>query len=201
VDQESPSQLESDNQILATTLDASDTLTDELGCHDLRLERTYEQGIEDRRPLYRPSDEHGLDAAADGLDLGELGHETSVGATARSAACRLAVVRGRLCDHVEQNPPIDRGRVSDRVCRADRIDRCLCGRLVSRVYLCQIVACKHAVAALREAENTHGVIDGVSLGPTARAELERRDSDSAGLHLRDDAVSERGYRDAHGRIG
>ena len=77
VDQERTTGFESNEQILAAALDRADALADELARDDLGVERPHEPWIEDRHALDRAALEHRGDAAADGLDLGELGHTPS----------------------------------------------------------------------------------------------------------------------------
>ena len=78
VDQEHPTRFEPNDQILAATLDRLDALADELGGDDLGREGRTSRGslivaLDDLRAL-----EHGRDAGADGLDLGQLGHASSL---------------------------------------------------------------------------------------------------------------------------
>jgi hypothetical protein len=80
VDQEHPTSLEPNNQILAPAFDGPDELTLEL-CGDLRrLDRARDAGVEDLDPLEPSPDEHRLEASAYGLDLWELRHAASVAA-------------------------------------------------------------------------------------------------------------------------
>jgi hypothetical protein len=74
VNQENATALEPDNQILAATLDRDDSLVLELGRHRLRVERADDPGIRDLHLLEAAADECMLEARADGLDLGQLGH-------------------------------------------------------------------------------------------------------------------------------
>jgi len=74
VDQEYPTGLESNNQILAAPFDGLHRLPRELGRDLLRLERTGHPGVADVDPLEATPDQKGLEPSSDGLDLGELGH-------------------------------------------------------------------------------------------------------------------------------
>jgi hypothetical protein len=74
VNQENATSLEPNNQILAAAPDFRDALALELGRHLGGLERTHEPRIVDPDAVEAPSDEDGLEPAADGLDLGKLRH-------------------------------------------------------------------------------------------------------------------------------
>jgi hypothetical protein len=78
VDQENPTALEPNNQILAAAFDRPDALTFELGRHLGRLVRAHESRIVDTHALETPPDECRLELRADGLDLRQLGHAASV---------------------------------------------------------------------------------------------------------------------------
>jgi hypothetical protein len=78
VDQENPTALESNNQILAAPLDCRDALPFQLGRHLGRLVRAHESRIVDPHALEAPSDERRLELPADGLDLRQLRHAASV---------------------------------------------------------------------------------------------------------------------------
>src|SRR5581483_6225227 len=78
VNQEYATALEPNNQILAAPVDRRDALPGERGGHGLRLERTREALVEDRHVAERASQKLRLEAAPDRLDLGKLGHGTSL---------------------------------------------------------------------------------------------------------------------------
>ena len=78
VDQENPTALEPNNQILAATLDRCDALAFQLGRHLGRLVRTHEARIVDAHLLEAPTDERRLELPADALDLRQLRHAASV---------------------------------------------------------------------------------------------------------------------------
>ena len=78
VDQESPTRLEPNNQILAAPVDGRDLLALELSRDDVRLERPRQPRVDDRDPLERPPLEDGHEAPPDALDLGKLGHMSTV---------------------------------------------------------------------------------------------------------------------------
>src|SRR5581483_2285869 len=78
VNQEYATALEPNNQILAAPVDRRDALPGERGGHGLRLERTREALVEDRHVAERASQKLRLEAAPDCLDLGKLGHGTSL---------------------------------------------------------------------------------------------------------------------------
>jgi hypothetical protein len=75
VDQENATRLEPDNQILAATLDGGDPLALQLGRHLGRVVGTHEARVVDLDALEAAAREDGFQAHADGLDLGQLGHE------------------------------------------------------------------------------------------------------------------------------
>jgi hypothetical protein len=78
VNQENATGFESNNYILATALNRSDAFTREFGRHLSRLVGTDEPRVEDLDRLELPAGEHGREACANGLDLGQLGHAASV---------------------------------------------------------------------------------------------------------------------------
>src|SRR3954452_8726374 len=86
VNQENPTALEPDNQILAAPLDGGDALTLELGRDLQRLERPDEPRVGDLHALEASTDEHRLELAADRLDLGQLRHPATGASRGRSAA-------------------------------------------------------------------------------------------------------------------
>ena len=87
VDQENPTALEPNNQILAAPLDSGDTLPFELGRHLGRVVRTDEARVVDPHVIEAPTGERRLELLADALDLRQLRHEDqrSRGALARRA--------------------------------------------------------------------------------------------------------------------
>src|SRR5437868_11507329 len=78
VDQENPTALEPNNQILAAPLDSRDTLSLELGRHLGRLIRTDEARIVDAHTLEAPTYQCGLELPTDALDLRQLRHAASL---------------------------------------------------------------------------------------------------------------------------
>jgi hypothetical protein len=84
VNQENPTSLEPNNQILAAPLQGGDLLTFEL-CGDLaRILGPRQAGVGDLDPIEGSADEVRLEPGADRLDLWQLGHAASV-ATRRRA--------------------------------------------------------------------------------------------------------------------
>src|SRR2546423_11887862 len=73
VNQESPTRLEPDNQILAPAFDGADPLALQLGGHGLRLERPHETRVLDLDPVEPPPDQVRLELETDRLDLRQLG--------------------------------------------------------------------------------------------------------------------------------
>jgi hypothetical protein len=80
VNQESPSRLEPNNQVLATPVDGYDSLALELSSDLAGIERTREPRIRDLDALEPPPLEGGDEPASDALDLGQLGHEDTLAA-------------------------------------------------------------------------------------------------------------------------
>src|SRR5689334_13732987 len=78
VDQENATALESNNQILAATVDSRDVFPFELGRHLGGLVRAHEARVVDGHPLEAPADERGLELPANALDLRQLRHTASV---------------------------------------------------------------------------------------------------------------------------
>src|SRR6266404_9451122 len=78
VDQENPTALEPNNQILAAPLDGRDPLPLQLGRHLGRLVRAHKTWVVDVHPLEAPTDERRLELPADTLDLRQLRHTASV---------------------------------------------------------------------------------------------------------------------------
>ena len=70
VNQENTPTLEPNNQILAAPFDGRDTLADEFGRHLDRVLGPRQPRVADLDVLEAPTDEHGLEPAADRLDLG-----------------------------------------------------------------------------------------------------------------------------------
>ena len=77
--EQSPSRFEPHNQILATAPDVHDPLADELVGDDRRVERPHQPRITNLDVLEERPFEHGRDRPANGLDLGELRHQPSLG--------------------------------------------------------------------------------------------------------------------------
>jgi hypothetical protein len=84
VDQEYPTSLETNNQILAPPLDGLDGLALQLGGHLAGLDGASDARVEDLDPFEPSSDEHRLEAGSNRLDLGELRHAASLAADARA---------------------------------------------------------------------------------------------------------------------
>src|SRR6266700_417221 len=78
MDQENPTALEPNNQILAPSLDSSDALPFQLGRHLGRLVGTHEARVVDAHALEATTYQHGLELPADTFDLRQLRHGTSV---------------------------------------------------------------------------------------------------------------------------
>src|SRR3954469_17355175 len=86
VDQENASALEPNNQILAAPLDCLDALAGELGRDLGRFLGSRQPRIFDLDVLEAASDEHGLEPAANRLDLGQLVHRPSLAMSRRGYA-------------------------------------------------------------------------------------------------------------------
>src|SRR5439155_8230159 len=80
VHQESPTRFEPDNQILAATIDQRDPLAFELPRHLERVEWARQPWIGNLDPREGASLQPRREPAADGLDLGQLGHVPTVAA-------------------------------------------------------------------------------------------------------------------------
>jgi len=78
VNEENPTALEPNNQILAATLQCSDALTGELGRHLGRILGARQAGVGDVDMLEAAPNEHRLETASDRLDFGQLRHPASV---------------------------------------------------------------------------------------------------------------------------
>jgi len=78
VDQENPTALEPNNQILATPLDRCDALPFQLRGHLGRFVRAHEAGVVDAHTVETTTDEHGLELPPDALDLRQLRHAASL---------------------------------------------------------------------------------------------------------------------------
>lgn len=74
VDQEYPTSLKSNNQILAAPFHGLHGFPFELGRDLLRLERPGHAMVADVDPIEAAADENGLEPGSDRLDLGQLGH-------------------------------------------------------------------------------------------------------------------------------
>ena len=81
MNQESPSRLEPNNQILAAPVDGDDPLALELSSHLCGIERTREPRIRNFDTLEPPPLEGGNQSAPDALDLGQLGHADTLAAS------------------------------------------------------------------------------------------------------------------------
>ena len=78
VDQESPTSLEPNNQVLAAAINGRDALARQLGCDLNPVEWASQPRIEDLDAFEGAAQEHRLEPATDGLDFRKLGHRTSV---------------------------------------------------------------------------------------------------------------------------
>jgi hypothetical protein len=78
VDQESPTSLEPNNQILAAAIDGRDALALQLGCDLNAVEWARQPRVEDLDALEGTAHEHRLEPATDGLDFWKLRHRTRV---------------------------------------------------------------------------------------------------------------------------
>jgi hypothetical protein len=78
VDQERPTRLEPNNQILTATIDLGDTLALELAGDLERVVRTREARIGDLDVREAVAFQRRREPAANGLDLGQLGHDRTV---------------------------------------------------------------------------------------------------------------------------
>ena len=78
VNQERPSRFEPDNQILATAVDDGDPLALQLPRDLDRVERARQARVGDLHLGEAAPLEHGREPAANGLDLGQLGHAATV---------------------------------------------------------------------------------------------------------------------------
>ena len=88
MNQESPSRLEPNNQILAAPVDGDDTLALELSSDDVGIERTCQPRVRDLDPLEPPPLEDGRETAPDALDLGQLRHANTLAVPRATAATR-----------------------------------------------------------------------------------------------------------------
>ena len=75
VNQESPSRLEPNNQILATPIQGRDALALERSRHLVGRDRPRQPRVDDLDPPERSPLEDGHKAPPDALDLGQLGHD------------------------------------------------------------------------------------------------------------------------------
>jgi hypothetical protein len=78
VNQERPSRTKPNNQILAPPLDGRDDLALELGRHLVGIEGARQPRVGDFDAIEPPAHEFRLEARANRLDLGELGHRASL---------------------------------------------------------------------------------------------------------------------------
>ena len=83
VNQERPSRFEPNNQILATAINGGNPFTFELPRNLDRVERARQARVGDLDVGEHASFEHRREPAADGLDLGQLGHSATVPARVR----------------------------------------------------------------------------------------------------------------------
>src|SRR3954452_15357772 len=78
VNQENQTALEPNNQILATARNSGHALPLELGSHLCGLERSRQAGIGDLDRVESAADKLRFERRPDGLDLGQLGHRSSL---------------------------------------------------------------------------------------------------------------------------
>ena len=88
MNQESPSRLEPNNQILAAPVDGDDSLALELSSDEAGIERTCQPRVHDLDPLEPPPLEDGRETAPDALDLGQLRHANTLAAAWMPVATR-----------------------------------------------------------------------------------------------------------------
>ncbi len=74
MNEQSPSRLEPNDQVLAPPVDGHHPFALELSSDELRIEGTSEPGVGDLDSLEPPPDEGRHETAPDGLDLGQLRH-------------------------------------------------------------------------------------------------------------------------------
>ena len=103
MNQESPSRLEPNNQILAAPVDGDDPLPLELSSHLIGIERTREPGIRDLDPLEPPPLEDGHEPAPDAFDLGQLGHADTLAARGPDHCAGPITALSRSVDDLEQH--------------------------------------------------------------------------------------------------
>lgn len=82
VDQEYTTASKPKNQILATSLERLNDLSVKLGCDLVGIEWPSDPGIGNLNSFEASSDDRGLEARANRLDLGELRHGASVAGSA-----------------------------------------------------------------------------------------------------------------------
>jgi hypothetical protein len=107
VHQESPTSFESPAQILATAPNLGHALPDELAADDHRVERPYETCIANLDVLEACPLEDGSDGPAHGLDLGQLRHVPSLGASPLAAGAGTRP-RRRIDGTALSSPPLRR---------------------------------------------------------------------------------------------
>ena len=88
MDQENAVGLEPEDQILAAPLDGRHALALQLRGDRVGVIRPHEPRIGDLDAVEPTSGENGLQAAANGLDLGQLGHRSRLDSAARATAAR-----------------------------------------------------------------------------------------------------------------
>jgi len=87
VNQQRTTRFEPDNQVLAATVERADTLPGQLGGDFERVVWTREPRVEDLDAFETAAYERWLEPAADGLDLGQLGHGARVVRPEGAAGC------------------------------------------------------------------------------------------------------------------
>ena len=90
VNQEHTIGFEPDNQILAASLDGRDGLSLQLRRDLAWLDGPRHARIEDLDTVEPPADEDGLEASANRLDLGQLGHGASLAAALADGSTRAS---------------------------------------------------------------------------------------------------------------
>src|SRR5829696_1577003 len=108
VDQERTTGFESDNQILAASLDGRDGLSLQLGRDLAWLDGPCHARIEDLDTVEPPADEDGLEANSNRLDLGQLRHGASVAAAFQGGSRGIGGALRCASAGVSPSPPHER---------------------------------------------------------------------------------------------
>jgi hypothetical protein len=179
VNQENAPRFESDNYILPATVDGLDPLAGQLRSDFERVLRARQAWVEDLDPVEAATDEHGLEPAADGLDLWQLGH----GAQGSQKGLR---------QDVEDHRPLRRRLVGDRVRGEQLRDHLVGSRIRGGVNLRERFTLGHTVAALAVEHDPDRVINRVVLCATSGSEVEGGLADRDRAELGDVARTRRG---------